>query len=176
MRKSIVKLLLVLSLICLAFVSCKKKGCTDSAAKNYNSEAKKDDNSCTYYTKGTVTKLTIKLFPNGQGGTNWDENSAPDLYFDFISQDYTTLHVSEKHVDIDGEQSWDIPAVVNFNESNGYLWINLFEDDENGDPLVGVIHFDLKSYMQNGGQSTKFPASMLFTEDGCTVEVFVTWE
>lgn len=29
-------------------VSCKKKGCTDSLAENYESKAKKDDGSCTY--------------------------------------------------------------------------------------------------------------------------------
>lgn len=28
--------------------SCKKKGCTDSLAENYESKAKKDDASCTY--------------------------------------------------------------------------------------------------------------------------------
>ncbi|MCG8574825.1 MAG: DUF4374 domain-containing protein [Flavobacteriales bacterium] len=30
------------------FTSCKKKGCTDEAAVNYDSEAKKDDESCIY--------------------------------------------------------------------------------------------------------------------------------
>ncbi|MGV3631446.1 MAG: imelysin family protein [Bacteroidota bacterium] len=36
--------------ICIAAlaVSCKKEGCTDPDALNYNSEAKKDDGSCTY--------------------------------------------------------------------------------------------------------------------------------
>jgi hypothetical protein len=31
-----------------SFTSCKKEGCTDSNATNYNSKAKKDDGSCTY--------------------------------------------------------------------------------------------------------------------------------
>ena len=32
----------------IAFSSCKKDGCTDSAATNYNEKAKKDDGSCEY--------------------------------------------------------------------------------------------------------------------------------
>lgn len=39
-------LLIFFSLI--AFVGCKKKGCTNSLAINYNSEAKKDDGTCVY--------------------------------------------------------------------------------------------------------------------------------
>lgn len=41
---------LILSIIALLLVgtACKKKGCTDPAAENYNSSAKKDDGSCTY--------------------------------------------------------------------------------------------------------------------------------
>ncbi len=43
------KMLLILSVACLvgATQSCKKKGCTNSNATNYNSKAKKDDGSCT---------------------------------------------------------------------------------------------------------------------------------
>lgn len=32
----------------VGFVSCKKKGCTDPTANNYNAEAEKNDESCTY--------------------------------------------------------------------------------------------------------------------------------
>lgn len=35
-------------LLLLAIVSCKKKGCIDELATNYNEEAQKDDGSCEY--------------------------------------------------------------------------------------------------------------------------------
>ena len=40
--------LAVLTLAVLTFGSCKKEGCTDVDATNYNASAKKDDNSCNY--------------------------------------------------------------------------------------------------------------------------------
>lgn len=39
----------------LTFTSCKKKGCTDPSAKNYDMEAKKDDGSCLYDKRIFVT-------------------------------------------------------------------------------------------------------------------------
>jgi len=40
--------LAVLTLAVLTFGSCKKEGCTDTDATNFNESAKKDDNSCQY--------------------------------------------------------------------------------------------------------------------------------
>ncbi len=40
--------MLLAASLTLGTVSCKKKGCTDETAINYNEEAKKDDGSCTY--------------------------------------------------------------------------------------------------------------------------------
>jgi hypothetical protein len=45
--KQIFKLLSITFLL-LMISSCKKEGCTDADATNYNIDAKKDDGSCTY--------------------------------------------------------------------------------------------------------------------------------
>lgn len=42
--------LIVLLASAFLFGSCKKEGCTDSTALNFNEKAKKDDGSCTYAT------------------------------------------------------------------------------------------------------------------------------
>lgn len=39
-------ILTIAAVATLAFASCKKKGCTDSTAQNYDVEAEKDDGSC----------------------------------------------------------------------------------------------------------------------------------
>ncbi len=62
------KLYLPVIAICLGamtLISCKKKGCMDATATNYNAEAKKDDGSCTYLTPAPspapTTPFTAKV-------------------------------------------------------------------------------------------------------------------
>lgn len=45
----------------LVLSSCKKEGCTDPTAVNYNDKAKKDDNSCTYTPAEASGSATIML-------------------------------------------------------------------------------------------------------------------
>ena len=44
MKKTL--LLLMIGFGVVSITSCKKKGCTDNGAVNYNSKAKKDDGTC----------------------------------------------------------------------------------------------------------------------------------
>lgn len=83
----------------LVFTNCKKKGCTDSSATNYDSEAKKDDNSC-LFDSNDEPKLIIKLrFDStqtrldnfGQTASIPSGNSAQSPIFHGMSAHYIEL-------------------------------------------------------------------------------------
>lgn len=60
--------LAMLSLAVLTFGSCKKEGCTDATAKNYNESAKKDDGSCISYREEMVGAYKVNVNVTCGGG------------------------------------------------------------------------------------------------------------
>ena len=66
-------ILLVLVVFSLAFAGCKKKGCTDLIATNYDPKAKQEDGSC--------------VFPSENIEIAWPVNS--NLYRNVLIEDYT---------------------------------------------------------------------------------------
>lgn len=63
--------LFLIGLLALTFSSCKKEGCTDPTAANYNENAKKDDGSCTYVFPPYIVPTTYS-FTDGSGNSTVD--------------------------------------------------------------------------------------------------------
>jgi hypothetical protein len=62
------KILIALFVCSVALVGCKKKGCMDPAATNYDSTAKKDDGSCIFPQIGQSYQGGIIFYLDGNGG------------------------------------------------------------------------------------------------------------
>jgi len=61
---------LLIASAAFTITSCKKEGCTEPLATNFNEEAKKDDGSC-IYDEGYVIPTTFS-FTNGNGNNTVD--------------------------------------------------------------------------------------------------------
>lgn len=88
--KTILKMFPLLLAVGLITVSCKKEGCTDETAINFNQEAKKDDGSCEYEQFGT-TSVEISHVWGVENSTPFQLNTE---YIHPMSNDtltYTTL-------------------------------------------------------------------------------------
>lgn len=82
-RKSTLQMMVLAGALITVLPACKKKGCTDPAANNYNSEAKKDDGTCTFdditwYTEVSYAGVTYKQLTGNitenhtlTAGDNW---------------------------------------------------------------------------------------------------------
>lgn len=63
----------------LAFVSCKKKGCVDPLANNYNAEATKSDGSCTYDSEEPTYEIpTTYAFSDADGNSTVSYSGQTD--------------------------------------------------------------------------------------------------
>lgn len=66
-----IKKIFVLTVAATVLMACKKEGCTDASATNYNSKAKKDDGSCTFEspTGDGYTVPTTYVFKDANGNS-----------------------------------------------------------------------------------------------------------
>jgi len=62
------RILLIFNVLAIGVVSCKKQGCTDPLAENYNDKADKDDGSCTYAVATAASPTPILPTYTGEFG------------------------------------------------------------------------------------------------------------
>ncbi|MDX1651109.1 MAG: hypothetical protein R3277_01370 [Brumimicrobium sp.] len=68
-------MLLMMSVLIGGMVSCKKEGCTDPTATNYNEDAKKDDGSC-IYPETPADESTVLVSSNITSSTTWTSDKV----------------------------------------------------------------------------------------------------
>lgn len=73
------KNIIAISLISfVAFASCKKEGCTDTSATNYNEKAKKDDGSCLFNEEPAYTIPSTYSFTDASGNSTVSFNGQTE--------------------------------------------------------------------------------------------------
>ena len=108
--------LLVLGATALLATSCKKKGCTDSTATNYSSEAKKDDGSCSYATTTDDLSVptTYSFTRNGNSTVSFGGQTARmNMLSEMVTKMKTTNTAGTEVTESD---------LFNMYSNNGFAW------------------------------------------------------
>lgn len=115
MKKHILAIIAVVAATTVVtFTSCKKKGCTNERAENYDADAKKDDNTCVY---GDTTRPVITI----------NEPSKAEYMFDTA----TMQGVIPISIDVEDEGQLHEVKIVLTNTTDGVeaLHIHLHPDE-----------------------------------------------
>lgn len=91
-RKLNLSVVLLTATMAVSLVSCKKEGCMDSTATNYNEKAKKDDGSCEY--PATTTAANIVVSGSITENTTWTANQVYELAGKVVVQENVTLTIN----------------------------------------------------------------------------------
>ena len=132
MKSSILNLSLYLFILCFTIISCKKRGCTDPCAINYNAEAVKDNGSCEYISNCPYEKINTSFTELDLGAAN-----NCDLFVMNIDEDLDSLNID---LNCDGVNDISI-----FGQSE-YFWTS---DDINSDVIFNSSKLSISTLHSN---------------------------
>jgi hypothetical protein len=147
MKRSQILLAVLFLLVINILPSCKKKGCTDRDADNFDENAEKSDGSCQCRYASSVR---IDAIPSTDGsGSAWDTFSAPDLFVRFSKSSSSTWdYVTNTVSDASFPTSLILPSGdVKFTNEN---WQFQIVDYDSPDPN-DVIYSGTFNPLTNGG-------------------------
>ena len=132
MKSSILNLSLYLFILCFTITSCKKRGCTDPCAINYNAEAVKDNGSCEYTSNCPYETINTSFTELDIGAAN-----NCDLFVMNIDEDTDSLNID---LNCDGVNDISI-----FGQSE-YFWTS---DDINSDVIFNSSKLSISTLHSN---------------------------
>lgn len=169
-------------LIVLSTFSCKKKGCIDADAINYDSDVKENDGSCTYPASAIIKSITINSYPAMDYGSVWDEGQSdsalPDLQLILIEQNSNynpldTAFISKTLPNSLAPVTFNTAVAVSADKLSSIWEFTLYDVDDVSDgsyygwnPSIDYFDLDLENYIAGGYEANKYPTSITGTTIG----------
>ena len=165
--------LILISITTLALYSCRREGCTDSYALNYEENAKKNDFSCVYYSQAKITYVSC----NGWSSTNlfgnpWDASDDPDTYIAIYLLDNMGQSISYESGIINNNSGSFVDFTVNMaaiDSLNQNIHIALEDEDGVFDSEMKGENINLWEYTNQGSFEHKYPSNI--TKGGFSINI-----
>lgn len=152
MNRNSFPILFIVALSILSITACKKEGCTNPAALNYNADADENDGTCVMgNTRSQVITVTANQWVGGGAGY-FAELSAPFLNASIVESGAVLCYlISEEDTYLALPSSiWYGGWTRHFNYEYeiGQIFI-LIQDDDNATPLPGQVRFKVVTLTSN---------------------------
>lgn len=143
----------------LTLTSCKKKGCIDEVAKNYDTEAQKDDGSCEYYTNTEL--LTMGTWKYASVDAEVDSlESGYDEFLDGMTMTFRTNGSYDIVIPSDSDAGVE-DGTWEFNSDESVITLDKGQQDEQ-DIAIEVLTIDnLDTKFTDGANNEKVTIKMV---------------
>lgn len=165
--------------------SCFKKGCRDIDAINYNEKAKRNDNSCEYYSKMKLSSVTVTTFSSVNiAAIPWDASDDPDCFIRIKDNVNNIMHQSVQAENQAGQITWNISPAITITDFFG-VKIEMRDYDSGyinsqSEFMVEAL-IPITDYISGNNNVVKeptgnYPDSFEVSEAGATFIFNVSWE